>query len=128
MPSADTGGRKQLSAARDAQSERWRITLEARQVVRGYFSQLEEPTGEVAKSLLVVPGAHACLSNIDSDGRFIRTMSFWWQGRLRTHQKGHSAGRLLAPYRAVRDSHPELFANVSVMSQPAANVDAIIFT
>jgi len=48
MPSADTGGRKQLSAARDAQSERWRITLEAPQVVRGYFSQCEEPTGEVA--------------------------------------------------------------------------------
>ena len=40
---------------------------------------------------------------------------------------GSSAGALLGAWRSVRASNPELFEHISVMAQPASNVDSIIF-
>ena len=45
-----------------------------------------------------------------------------------THTAGCSAGRLLAPWRKMRRPRPELFVWVSIISQPASNVDSVIFS
>jgi hypothetical protein len=126
-PAPDAEGQKQLRLLSDPQASRWRITLEARQLVRHFLNPDLSPVGEVYKSLLVVPGAHARLSNISPEGTFLSTAQFRWGSKLVTHQQGHSAGRLLQSWRQVRQLHPELFDRVSVMSQPAANVDSVIF-
>ena len=44
------------------------------------------------------------------------------------HTKGASAGRALEAYRKVRKSHPELVAQLDIMSQPASNVDSVILS
>ena len=104
------------------------MTYEARQALYGLCSDSGSPLfGKVLPGLLVVHGAHARLSNIDSSGKFISDESFEFQGRLVVRKAGSSAGRLLPGWRKARDSAPETLRHLSVMSQPSANVDAVIF-
>ena len=110
-------------------ADRYRITYEARQVL---FEVCAESTteikGHVAKGLLVVPGQWARLSNISADGKWIQTETFQVGSKTVTHSAGASAGRALESYRKLRASHPELVAEVDIMSQPAANVDSVILS
>ena len=60
-----------------ANEERFRITYEARQLLRNVFGDPESPVlGVVGKGLLVVPGQWARLSNISEDGKFIEAEQF----------------------------------------------------
>ena len=80
-------------------------------------------TGLVGKGLLVVPGQWARLSNISADGKWLRTESF----KIGAKEIVHSH-KILEAYRKVRASHPELVAQLDIMSQPAANVDSVILS
>ena len=109
--------------------ERFRITYEARQLLRNIFASPEEPvTGSVGKGLLVVPGQWARLSNISADGKWLNTERFKIGAKEFVHSQGASVGRILEAYRKVRASHPELVAQLDIMSQPAANVDSVILS
>ena len=125
---ASKSGQKQKRSLADADASRFRVTYEARQALYGLCSDSGSPLfGKVLPGLLVVHGAHARLSNIDSSGKFISDESFEFQGRLVVRKAGSSAGRLLLGWRKARDSAPETLRHLSVMSQPSANVDAVIF-
>ena len=50
----------------------FRITYEARQKIRGLCGD-GTPSAEVSSGLLVFPGKHCRLSNLDSEGRYIST-------------------------------------------------------
>ena len=109
--------------------ERFRITYEARQLLHKVFASPETPiVGSVGRGLLVVPGQWARLSNISEDGKWLRTETFRIGSKEVVHTKGASAGRALEAYRKVRKSHPELVAQLDIMSQPASNVDSVILS
>ena len=109
--------------------ERFRITYEARQLLHKVFASPETPiVGSVGRGLLVVPGQWARLSNISEDGKWLRTETFRLGSKEVVHTKGASAGRALEAYRKVRKSHPELVAQLDIMSQPASNVDSVILS
>ena len=75
-----------------------------------------------------MPGQWARLSNISEDGKCLRTETFRIGSKEVVHTKGASAGRALEAYRKVRKSHPELVAQLDIMSQPASNVDSVILS
>ena len=109
--------------------ERFRITYEARQLLSNLLGSAEEAvTGLVGKGLLVVPGQWARLSNISADGKWLKTERFKIGAKEIVHSQGASVGRILEAYRKVRASHPELVAQLDIMSQPAANVDSVILS
>ena len=85
-------------------------------------------TGLVGKGLLVVPGQWARLSSISADGKWLRTERFKIGAKEIAHSQGASVGRILEAYRKVRASHPELVAQLDIMSEPAANVDSVILS
>ena len=107
--------------------ERFRITYEARQLLHGVYGT-EEVVGSVGKGLLVVPGQWARLSNISATGTWLKTERFKVGDKVIVRQQGSSVGRILEPYRKLRESHPELVAEVEIMSQPASNVDSVILS
>ena len=102
--------------------DRYRITYEARQLLHNvYASQDQEIIGSVGKGLLVVPGEWARLSNISESGTWLSDESFKVGGKVITRTQGSSAGRIMLPYRRLRQSHPELMSKIEIMQQPAAN-------
>ena len=120
-------GQTQLRANRETQSERYRITYEARQLLHNYYKPDEKPRGSVWKGLVLVQGAHARLDNISEDGKWIETETYKYKGKTVTHKAGAPVGNTLKAMREARKkAHPNLFKRVEVMSQPAAMVDGII--
>ena len=133
VPEAGSGGQTQLRITADSQADKWRITYEARQYVTKYFASLSDesvqPKGHVGKGLIVVPrSVHARMSNISEAGQWLETESFHFGGRQVVRTAGTSAGAILKPYRELRSRRPELFENLELMSQPAANTDSIIMS
>ena len=109
--------------------DRYRITYEARQILHSvYADEDQEIIGSVGKGLLVVPGQWARLDNISNNGTWLKTETFQVGETVITRTKGTSAGRVLLPYRRLRESHPELMSKIELMQQPAANVDSVILT
>ena len=52
------------------QGDRFRVTVELSQYVTNVFNPSEKPEVRHGRPILVVPGAHARLSNIDDRGLF----------------------------------------------------------
>jgi len=127
LPQPHAQGQRQLRLQGHSEDERFRITYEASQVVRGWFAE-GTPRGEVGRGLLVVNGVHCRLSNISASGTWLRDEAFTFKGKEVMRKAGASAGRLMMPWRRLRDVRPNLFESVSVMSQPAAFVDNIILS
>ncbi|CAE7251393.1 unnamed protein product [Symbiodinium natans] len=124
-----SSGQGQKRALKEDQHSRYRITYEARQALYGLCTSKPQAqlSGAVLPGLIVVHGVHARLSNIDSSGRFIVEESFSWKGKQVVRSAKSYAGKILLSWRQARDKDPLLFEQVSVMSQPSANVDSIIF-
>ena len=70
---------------------KYRVTLELRQLVLNWFDDSKVPVGVLGTSLLIVGGVHCRLSNIDSEGRWIKTEKFMLGGNTITHIEGRSA-------------------------------------
>ena len=105
---------------------KFRLTLELRQLVLHWFDDTKEPVGVMGKSLLVVGGVHCRLWNIDADGRWIKTETFWVGAQQVTRIAGRSARGAMAAWVKLRSERPELFELVDVAQQPAAVMDAIL--
>ena len=109
--------------------DRYRITYEARQFLHSvYADESQEIIGSVGKGLLVVPGEWARLSNISESGTWLSDETFKVGEKVITRSQGNSAGRIMLPYRRLRQSHPELMSKIEIMQQPAANVDSFILS
>ena len=66
----------QLRGNQESGAEKYRITVELAQVVRNYFDAELDPVGELAQTLVIVPGTHARLSNISDEGTFLKDEVF----------------------------------------------------
>ena len=101
----------------DPQGDRFRITYEARQVLRGYFHEdfNSKPACSVYKVLVVVPGVHARLSNISAVGHWFASESFWYKGHLVERVAGVSVGNIMLRWRKLRTEHPELTDAFTIM-------------
>ena len=119
-------GQRQKRSLQEPSADRYRLTYEARQVVYNLCSG-QPLRAEVLPGLLVLHGTHARLSNISSSGTWVEDEQFWWKGKLVKRRAGESAGRILWPYRELRKLKPLLVQKVSIMQQPAGNVDSILF-
>ena len=109
--------------------DRYRITYEARQLLHSvYADESQEIIGSVGKGLLVVPGEWARLSNISEIGTWLSDETFKVGEKIITRTQGTSAGRIMLPYRRLRETHPELMSKIEIMQQPAANVDSVILS
>ena len=109
----------------DDQASKFRITVELRQVVKGWFGS-GVPTGELGDSLVIVPGTHARLSNISEDGRWVKTEKFKIGNKKAVRIAGGKAGCIMQSWRELRSKSPELFEGISLMQQPATVMDNIL--
>ena len=114
-----------------SENEKYRITYEARQQVRWIEDSSApggfRPLGEVLSPLIVFPGAHARLSNISNEHKFLETEEFTVNGIQIRHQAGDKT-RLMFSLVELRKKHPELFEDVEVCTQPSSNVDSVILS
>ena len=107
-------------------ADKFRVTVECRQVIYNYLKD-EDPKGVMGPTLLVVGGTHCRLSNIDKDGRWIRSEKFVYEGKETVRIAGEKAHvQLMKTWRALRVEAPHLFEGLQVMQQPAAVVDSVI--
>ena len=109
MSSVEAGGQQQHIEEEDGvaqtrqsaqgEGDRFRVTLELSQVVSGKFKPSEKPAVRHGRPVLVAPGAHARLSNIDESGLFIEDEVFVVKGKQRVRKAGTSAGYLMLSWR-----------------------------
>ena len=125
----DAGARRiagSLTAKALAENSKFRITYEARQRIVGLPVGSDGATGEVSAGLLVFPGVHARLSNLDSKGRWLKREEFEVAGQRLVHEKGEPS-RALKWAVALRNEAPELFeGKLDIMSQPSCNLDSVL--
>ena len=91
----DEDGMAQMRQAARGEGDRYRATLELAQVVRNVFKPGEKPEVRHARPVLVVPGAHARLSNIDEGGRFVEDEVFLVKNKQKVRKAKMSAGNLM---------------------------------
>ena len=119
-------GQAQTRGKESEDGDKFRITVELRQLVLDYFNPGQDPRGIPGPSCVIVGGQHCRLSNISKDGRWIKSERFYYDGKEVVRKAGSSAGSHMLPWRQLRCKSPELFAGISLMAQPAAVVDSII--
>ena len=123
-------GMTQLRQHGAPEGNRFRVTLETSQIVSNVFKPHEMPTVRHGRPVLIVPGRHARLSNIDKGGFFIEDETFVVKNKTVLRRKGESAGALMKSWRDLRDGDDEearrWLSRVEVMQQPAAFADGVI--
>ena len=109
-------------------SDKFRVTLELRNVIYNWFSRDEDkqPVGAIPPALLVVYGSHGRLSNISSKHTFIKDEVFYIGSKRIERKAGSSTKGLMKSWVELREKHPELFSNIILMQQPAAWLDDVI--
>ena len=109
-------------------SDKFRVTLELRNVIYNWFSRDEDkqPVGAIPPALLVVYGSHGRLSNISSNHTFIKDEVFYIGSKRIERKAGSSTKGLMKSWVELREKHPELFSNITLMQQPAAWLDDVI--
>ena len=65
-------GMTQMRGVEAEGADKYRITLEVQQDLFNWFDIEAEPIAQHGMSLLILPGKHKRLSNIDDDGCFIK--------------------------------------------------------
>ena len=88
-------GMRQMRQNARSEGDRFRVTVELAQVVRNTWKPSEAPTVRHARPVLVAPGAHARLSNIDENGCFIEDEIFEVRGKQKVRKAKTSAGNLM---------------------------------
>ena len=123
------GGRRiagSLTGKGVVENSKFRITYEARQRIVGLPVGSDGVRGEVAAGLLVFPGVHARLSNLDSNGRWIKNEEIEVAGCKIVHKAGE-ASKALKWAVDLRKEAPELFeGKLDIMSQPSCNLDSVL--
>ena len=122
--------KKLLSGSKTSRTEsaveKWRITYEARQRISNITGD-GPPVGSVEKGLLIFPGSHASLDQLDHDGKYIKDVSFQVGEKITEHKKGSKCRGLQWAVK-MRNDHPELMSRIDIMQQPSSNCDAIILS
>ena len=109
----------------DDQASKLRIVVELRQIVKGW-SGSGVPTGELADSLVIVPGVHARLSNASDDGRWIKAERFQTGKKTVVRIQGRKVGPIMQFGKDLRKKWPELFDGITLVQRPAAVMGTIL--
>ena len=80
-------GMAQMRQSAASEADRFRVTFELSQIVANIFKPSEQPSVRHGRPVLVVPGSHARLSNIDADGCFIEDEVFEVKGKQKVRKK-----------------------------------------
>ena len=126
---AATAGMTQSRGLEAPGADRYRITIELEQQLHNWCNPELEPVASHAKALLVLIGTHGRLSNLDDEGRFIKTECFEFQGKPVVRRAGTSARGLLRSWVKLRRENEDvrrMLEKVEVMQQPAGFSDSII--
>ncbi len=122
--------KKLLSGSKTSRTEsaveKWRITYEARQRISNITGN-GPPVGSVEKGLLIFPGSHASLDQLDDDGKYIKDVSFKVGEKITEHKEGSKCSGLQWAVK-MRKDHPELMGKIDIMQQLSLNCDAIILS
>ena len=102
------------------------MIVELRQHVFNYGRTDCQPEGVLAPALLIFPGTHGRLDNLDEEGRFIKDEVFWYAGKRVEHRAGASGRGLMKGFVDLRKKQPGLFKDLIVMQQPAAFLDGVL--
>ena len=78
--------------------------------------------------LVLAVGVRCRLSNISSDGRWLKDEQFRVRATDVQRKKGEKVGNIMQGWRDIRSNHPELLKGLSVTQQPAATMDNIIMS
>ena len=128
--SSELDGMSQMRQLANGDLDKFRVTLETSQVVFNLMRPHEQPKCVHGRPVLVMPGAHARLSNIDKNGNFIKDEFFVVGNKKVERRAGQSAGALMRTWRQFRDSGDEelrrYFDEVEIMQQPSAFCDSIV--
>ena len=123
-------GMAQTRQTAKGEGDRFRVTLELSQEVYNVFKPSEKPEVRHGRPVLVVPGAHGRLDNIDSKGLFIEDDIIMVKGKQKVRKAKTSAGILMKSWRNLRDHGDEemksFFDEVYVCQQPSAFCDGVI--
>ena len=95
-------GMTQTRGAEVEGGDKYRITLEVQQDLYNFLNPDLEPVAKHGRPLLILIGKHARLSNIDDNGRFIRTEAFEFCGTPVLRKAGSSARGLLKSWVELR--------------------------
>ena len=105
----DEEGMDQKRGQGTIEQDRYRITFEACQEVFDFFKDPEvAPKGRIGKSKLVVPGAHANLSNISDEHTIIKDEAFVHDGKERVRKAGQKVPNLMRQWVDLRRGSPEV--------------------
>ena len=107
-------GMTQTRGAEVEGGDKYRIMLEVQQDLFNYFVPDLEPVAKHGRPLLILIGKHARLSNIDDNGRFIRTEAFKSCGVPVLRTAGTSARGLLKSWMELRKTLTKETFGVSV--------------
>ena len=88
-------GMAQTRQTGKGEGDRFRVTVELSQYVTNVFNPSEKPEVRHGRPILVVPGAHARLSNVDEHGLFIEGEVFVVKGKQKMRKAKTSAGNLI---------------------------------
>ena len=130
-PKDDNDGMAQSRGQGITEQDRYRVTFEACQEIYDFFKEGEEPKGKIGKSKLVLPGAHACLSNISDDHRIIEDEAFVYGGKEWVRPAGSPVPKLMRAWVILRRENPEvrkMLEKIEVYQQPAGFVDNVVFS
>ena len=107
-----------------SEADKFRITYEARQKIRGLCGD-GTPSAEVSSGLLVFPGKHCRLSNLDSEGRYISMERYCVGNSEVVHLSGEKCRSLQRAVR-LRSLYSQEFSEIDIMQQPASNMDGVL--
>ena len=128
--SNEPDGMTQMRQLANGDLDKFRVTLETSQLVFNVMRPTEQPKCVHGRPVLVMPGAHARLSNIDKAGNFIQDEFFVVGNKKVERRAGQSAGALMRTWRQFRDGGDEeirrFFDEVEIMQQPSAFCDSIV--
>ena len=122
-------GQNQSRGQETANAEKYRITVELRQVILNYWNPGKEPVGIPGPTAIVVGGKHCRLSNISKDGTWEENEDFFVGKERVQRTAGQSAKAHMPEWQKIREHNPALFEGIQgfeVYAQPAAVVDGII--
>jgi hypothetical protein len=127
------GGMRQVRGAEGKGEDKKRVTVMHRLILKNLVQTKNKrckPKGELARTVLVLPGKHANADYFSFDEHGFAVWNRDWdyedQGKPCSHKKGEKLGNSMIQLQHIKKAFPGLMERFLVLQQPAAYRDAII--
>ena len=126
-------GQTQVRGAEGKGEDKKRITIMHRLILRNVAQTATKrlkPKGELARTVIVLPGIHANADymSFDEAGHAVwnQDWDYEYLGKSVMHRKGEKLGNTMLQLQHIKKAFPHLMEKFLVLQQPAAYRDAII--